>query len=337
MDLVRRLAAFRLTPEGYRRVTLGAVVLLVSIVVTGGSVRLTGSGLGCTDWPTCQNNRIIAPNHFHAWMEFGNRLVTGAVAVVVVIAVLGALVRIPRRRDLVWLAFGEVAGVVGQIVLGGLVVLFDLWPPLVMGHFAISQLLVLDAVVLHHRAGRPDGFVTRPDVEPSLVRLGRVLVGLAALAMFTGTIVTGAGPHSGNNGNVLVKRLPLNISSVARLHGTVDMLFVGAVLLFVLLAKRTDAPARVFQRAELLLVVGLLQAAIGYTQYFSGVPELLVGMHILGATVLWITVLWLHLGLFEHRAPDRLSVGAANPAESWRGSRGDTDDHRAGADLVSHR
>jgi cytochrome c oxidase assembly protein subunit 15 len=329
--LLRRLAASRLSPDAYRRITFGAVVLLVLIVVTGGAVRLTGSGLGCTDWPTCENNRIIAPGHFHAWMEFGNRLVTGGVAIAVIIAVLGALVRVPRRRDLLWLAVGEVVGVIGQIVLGGLVVLFHLWPPLVMSHFVISQLLVLDALVLHHRAGRPDGFVTRPDVDHRMILLGRLLVGLAALAMFTGTIVTGAGPHSGSNGNDLVKRLPLDISSVARLHGVIDMTFVVSVLAFVVLAHRTGAAERVYQRAELVLAVGILQAGIGYTQYFTGVPELLVGLHILGATVLWITVLWLHLGLFTYPS-DQLTERVPGPADS-RGGR--ADHHRTGADLVT--
>lgn len=341
--VVRRVTAFRLSPDGYRRVTFAAVVLLALIVMTGAIVRLTGSGLGCTDWPTCENNRIIAPDQFHAWMEFGNRLVTGLVAVVVVFAVLGALVRQPRRRDLTWLAWGEVAGVAGQIFLGGMVVLFHLWPPLVMSHFVVSQLLVLDAVVLHHRAGRPDGARRRAAVDRSTVRLGGALVGLCAVAMFTGTIVTGAGPHSGSNGNDLVKRLPLNISSVARVHGTIDMLFVAGALLFVLLIKRSGAPTRVFQRAELLLTVGVLQAAIGYTQYFTGVPEPLVGLHVLGATALWIAVLWLYLGLFDYvpapaasDVPDMGDVAehGAVPANS---TGGDADDHLPGADLLPHR
>ena len=117
VDLLRRAVAFRLSPEAYRRVTLAAVVLLMLIVVTGGAVRLTGSGLGCTDWPTCEKNHVVAPANIHAWMEFGNRLVTGVVAVMVIVAVLGAVIRRPRRSDLVWLAAGEVAGVVAQIVL----------------------------------------------------------------------------------------------------------------------------------------------------------------------------------------------------------------------------
>lgn len=327
VDRLRRALAFRISPQIYRAVTLAAVVLLTLIVVTGGAVRLTGSGLGCTDWPTCEKNQVVAPANIHAWVEFGNRIVTGVVAVIVIVAVLGALVRKPRRRDLVWLAAGEVVGVVAQIVLGGLVVLFNLWPPLVMMHFVVSQLLVLDAVVLFDRAGRPDDAVMRPAVDRGLVTLGRVLVGVAALALLTGTVVTGTGPHSGSNGHQIIKRLPFQITSVARVHGTVDMLFLGIVLLFIWYARRIGAPTRVFQRAETLLVIGVLQAAIGYTQYFTGVPEMLVGLHIFGATILWISVLWLHLGLFEPHAA---------PAESGRGISY-ADDHLARADLVANR
>src|SRR5918996_395094 len=115
-----------LTPLAYRRVTLVALVLLGAIVVTGGAVRVTGSGLGCTDWPACEHGRVVAPLEYHPMIEFGNRLVTGAVSIVVIVAVLGALARVPRRADLTWLATGLVAGVVGQIVLGGITVLFDL-------------------------------------------------------------------------------------------------------------------------------------------------------------------------------------------------------------------
>lgn len=325
MLLWRRLDAFRLSPDAYRRVTFAAVGLLTLIVVTGGAVRLSGSGLGCTNWPTCSRNHVVAPANIHAWMEFGNRLVTGLVAAMVVVAVLGALVRSPRRKDLVWLAVGEVVGVVAQIVLGGLVVLFDLWPPLVMSHFVVSQLLVLDAVVLHYRAGLPDGAPTHNTASPALARTGRLLVALAALALLSGTVVTGTGPHSGHTAGHFVKRLPFQITSVARVHGTFDMLFVGTVLLFVLLARRDRAGPKVMARAETLLTIGVLQAAIGYTQYFTGVPELLVGLHILGATALWIAVLWLVLGLSE----------PAPQAANLERDRRYRDDHRAHADLVA--
>src|ERR1700730_13143086 len=150
-----------LSPEAYHRVTLLAVWALGFIILTGGAVRLTGSGLGCPDWPTCSRHRVVAPLHYHALVEFVNRSITGLVSVMVIVAVLGALVRVPRRRDLTWLALGLVAGVISQIVLGGLTVLFKLAPPFVMAHFLLSMLILADATVLHHRAGWPDGPTTK--------------------------------------------------------------------------------------------------------------------------------------------------------------------------------
>jgi cytochrome c oxidase assembly protein subunit 15 len=213
----------RLTPRAYQRVTLAALVALAFIVVTGAAVRLTGSGLGCPHWPTCDQGRIVAPLEYHAMVEFVNRTVTGLVSVAVIVAVLGSLARRPRRSDLTWLSLGLVAGVVGQIVLGGLVVLFHLYPPLVMGHFVVSMLLLLDAVVLHHRASSPDDGRWRPVVEREHVLLGRVLVAAAAVAICLGKVVTGAGPQRGSPDAERVDRLragaaaatPLKVASTA--------------------------------------------------------------------------------------------------------------------------
>ena len=322
------------SPEAYRRITGLSVVLLTMIVVTGGAVRLTGSGLGCSDWPTCSRNHLVpaSTSQFHAWIEFGNRMITGLVCIVVIAAVLGALARVPRRRDLTLLSLGLVVGLLLEIVFGGILVLSHLWPPFLILHFLVSQLLIVDVVVLHHRAGRPDdATTTRPRVAPEIIRAGRALVAVAAVALVTGTIVTGAGPHSGSNGNEVAKRLPLPVADAARVHGTVDMAFLGLVLWLVYRLRRTDAPTAVVRNLETVLVVGVLQAAIGYTQYFTGVPELLVGLHILGATCLWISVLWFYLELFETPL-----LGG----ESVHGT-GASDDHarrdEAGRDVVAQR
>ncbi len=314
-----------LSPRGYERVTLVALWLIGLIVVTGGAVRLTASGLGCTDWPTCEANKIYPSWHFHGWVEFGNRLITGLVSIAVIVAVLGALIRVPRRADLTWLSWGLVAGVIGQIVLGGIVVLSHLWPPFVMSHFVLSQLLVADAVVLVHRARRPDGSVQRLVVTDQVHRAGKWLVGMTALAIFTGTIVTGTGPHSGSNNGTPVKRLPFQITDVARVHGFVDMAVLVTVIALIVLVVRTDAPRAVRSRLEVVLVFGILQAAIGYTQYFTGVPEVLVALHILGATLIWSAVLWFFLGLCE---------STPNKAESKRGKR-DADRDRTRVDAVA--
>lgn len=332
---------FRMSPRSYERVTLVAVWLIGLIVVTGGAVRLTGSGLGCTDWPTCQSNKIYPSWQFHGWVEFGNRLVTGLVSIVVILAVLGALIRVPRRRDLTWLSAGLVAGVIGQIVLGGVVVLSHLWPPFVMSHFVLSQLLVADAVVLVHRARRPDGSHQRSVVATPVRRLGRFLVAMTALAILTGTVVTGTGPHSGSNNGTPVDRLPFQISDVARIHGTVDMSVLATVIALIVVLVRSRAPRAVLARLEIVLVFGVLQAAIGYTQYFTGVPTTLVALHILGATLIWSAVLWFFLGLSESVPDAAESTRGTTTAQRAERPDGcsvgddDADRDRAGRDVVA--
>jgi cytochrome c oxidase assembly protein subunit 15 len=289
----------RLSPATFRRITLVAVLALGFIIVTGGAVRLTGSGLGCPDWPTCADDRVVAPWEYHAMVEFVNRTITGLVSVAVMLAVLGSLIRRPRRRDLVWLSAGLVAGVIAQIVLGGLTVLFHLAPPLVMSHFLLSMVILADAVVLHHRAGEPDDGVARPVVGPDLRRLGGLVVAAAALTIFLGTVLTGSGPHGGDED---VERLPFFVPDVARVHGISVAIFLVLVLATLWRLRRDGAPAALLRRGEALLAVLVAQAAVGYVQYFTGVPVLLVGVHILGATVVWAAVLWFFLGFSTREA-----------------------------------
>ena len=294
----------QLSPAVYRRITFVALLALGFIIVTGGAVRLTGSGLGCPDWPTCAHDRVVAPWEYHAMVEFVNRTITGLVSVAVMLAVLGSLVRRPRRRDLVWLSAGLVAGVIGQIILGGLTVLFHLAPPLVMSHFLLSMVILANAVVLHHRAGEPDDGVPRPVVSPDLRRLGRLVVGSAALTIFLGTVLTGSGPHGGDED---VERLPFFVPDVARVHGSSVVIFLALVLVTLWRLQREGAPAALLRRGEVLLAVLVAQAAVGYVQYFTGVPVLLVGIHIFGATVVWAAVIRFLLG-FTTRS---VAAGAA--------------------------
>jgi cytochrome c oxidase assembly protein subunit 15 len=306
------MALPRMSPAAYRRVTLFALVALAFIVVTGAAVRLTGSGLGCSDWPTCEQGRL-APSEITdapAMIEFVNRTITGVVSVAVILAVAGARRRTPRRRDLVWLSAGLVAGVVAQVVLGGLVVLFELSPRLVMGHFLLSMVLIWNAVVLHHRAGRPDGPVAA-QVGPPALGLGRVVFAAAALVVFTGTVVTASGPHAGDRH---AARLDFFLPDVARVHGVSVVVLLGLTLVLLAALWRQAAPAPAQRAARTLLVVLVAQAAVGWTQYFTGVPALLVGVHVLGAMLVWIAVIHLNL-TFRAPAgavtPDRETAGAA--------------------------
>ncbi|HEX2063105.1 MAG TPA: COX15/CtaA family protein [Acidimicrobiales bacterium] len=307
------MRGFRLSPLGYRRVTLVALFLLAFIIVTGGAVRITGSGLGCPDWPNCDDGRLVAPLEYHAMVEFVNRTVTGLVSLVVMLAVLGSLVRQPRRRDLVWLSLGLVAGVLGQIVLGGLTVLFELRPPFVMAHFLLSMVIVADAVVLHWRAGRsyePGPPVVSGDVR----RLRSLIVATTALVIFLGTVVTAAGPHGGDE---TADRLDVPLHRAAQLHGSAVVLLLAMVVAMLVLLHRTGAPPDVRRRGAVLLGVLVAQAGVGYVQYFTGVPVVLVGIHIAGATAVWVAVLRFSLGLTP-TAPAEESAG--RPLEALVGA-----------------
>jgi heme a synthase len=294
----------RITLATYRRITLLALLALSVIVVSGAAVRLTGSGLGCEDWPRCSEKRFVAEGEFHALVEFINRTFTGVVSVAVILAVLGSLLLDQRRRDLTFWSLGLVAGVIAQIVLGGLVVLFDLSPWLVLGHFALSMVLVWNAVVLHHRARQRIG-PRVSTLSPRLTVLTRGVLVLSMIVIFSGTIVTGSGPHSGAHGDQFVERLPFAVHNVARLHGTTMIAFLLATLAlgWMLRPGSVETNSAAARRAPLdlstQLTVLVAQAAVGYVQYFSDVPPLLVGIHVAGATALWITMVWFYLRRFE--------------------------------------
>jgi len=281
----------RLSPSRYRQVTVVALGLLIAIVITGAAVRLTGSGLGCDDWPNCNDERFVDVSSGHAAIEQVNRLFTGLVAVAVIAAVLGSLVRPPRRRDLTWLSLGLVAGIVAQVVLGGITVLVDLHPLAVQGHLLLSMVLVATAVILVRRAGEPDDAARHSTVTTTSRRLSWALATGTTLAIVTGTVVTGAGPHAGDEE---AQRFAVDISSAARIHGATVIVTLLLGLAIAILLRRDGADRRALQRPlELWIFIGALQAAIGYTQYFNEIPALLVAVHVAGATALWAITVWL--------------------------------------------
>ena len=322
------------SPKRFQRLTFAAIWSLAAIMVTGAAVRLTGSGLGCPDWPTCGAGSMVptADHDYHSWIEFINRLVTGLVGLAVALAVLGALWRVPKRWDLVWWALGLVAGTVAQVLLGRWVVTSHLTPWIVMAHFLLAIVMLWNAIVLHHRAKLSDTSTnpsptdpghatapvpstapvsstapTAPAIAPAnptrtatpLVRWLMWLVGaLAAWVVVSGTVVTGAGPHGGDE---QAERLSFDISNVARIHAVSVLVLLALVLgLFWLLMRTADWP-RYYQASYLLLGVILAQGFIGYVQYFNDVPELLVGMHIVGAISVWWAALNLHLTVLPPR------------------------------------
>ncbi|MFL6240822.1 MAG: COX15/CtaA family protein [Actinomycetes bacterium] len=283
------------SPARFRVVALAALTAMVLIVVTGGAVRLTGSGLGCSSWPGCEPGSFIAPLGYHHWVEFGNRIVSGFVVIVSLLAVVAALLRTPRRRDLTWLSAGLVAGVLGQVVLGALTVHFDLRPPWVMAHFLLSMLLVLDAAVLQWRSREEDGaraLVVRREVQ----WLTGAIVAVGAAVLVLGTVVTGTGPHAGDKSTA---RFGFDLRTAAQAHADAVMFLIGLTIALGLLLAATGAWQRTRPHYRLLVVVMLAQAAIGFTQYALHLLAGLVEVHILGATLFWLAAVRMQLALRE--------------------------------------
>ncbi len=265
--------------------TFAALVLLFAIVVTGALVRLTESGLGCTDWPECNSKTFVDVSSKHAAIEQINRLFTGAVGVGVMAAVLGSLIRAPRRRDLTWLSLGLVAGVMGQAILGAFVVWSHLNPVLVQGHFLLSMVLMANALVLHRWAARDDDLTSTG--RWTLPVVGLAVVG--AIAVVTGTVVTGAGPHGGSVDGEPIERLSIGTLTAVRVHSGTVFATVGLTLWLAHRARRSNDKST--ERAlELLILAAIAQGTVGYIQYFSDLPIVLVAIHVAGATAVWLAI-----------------------------------------------
>jgi len=309
-----RDAVWRPTPSSLRLLALLSVIVNAGIIVTGGAVRLTKSGLGCSTWPKCTPESMIptsAPGHspVHMAIEFGNRTLTFAILAVAVAVFVAALRTVPRRRDLVYLAAVQPLGVVAQAVWGGVTVLTDLHPVTVAGHFMLSPLLLIACVALYVRAGEGDGPV-RVLVDRRLRALALALVWVTGLLMVAGTVVTGTGPHAGDD---RAERFDFAIEQVTRVHSLLAWLTVALTVALLAGLWRHDAPPRVRRAALTLLAVEAAQGAIGYIQYFLGVPALLVGLHMLGSALVWIAVLNVAFATRE-RGPLASAESAAPPA-----------------------
>lgn len=293
-----RLPRSAISPRAYRVITLAALVALGAIVVSGAAVRLTGSGMGCPTWPTCEDGSLVprGATGAHGWIEFLNRVFTGAVSLAVALAVLGSRRRQPFRRDLTLWSWGLVAGVFAQALLGGLVVFLHVTPVAVAGHYLLSAVLVWNAVVLHHKAGEPEGAVSRPRATPELLGWSRSLVGAAGIVLVSGTLVTGSGPHGGDEA---ADRLPFAVTTVARLHSLAVWALLAIVVVVLRRVSRGDAVCPAAARGNVLVALIVAQGTLGYFQYFTGVPEVLVGLHVLGSVLVWVAVLRFHLALTE--------------------------------------
>ena len=251
-----------ISPEGYVRITRSALWLLCIIVVSGAAVRLSGSGLGCSDWPNCNAEKFVDVSTFHGAIEQVNRLFTGLVAAVVIVAVLAARYRIPYRRDLLWMAWGLVLGVAGQVILGGIVVLTDLNPIANQGHFVLSMFLVANAFVLLKRSQENTVSIER-QISTVGVWVVRLVCICGGIAIFTGTVVTGSGPHAGDE---KARRLGFEVASAAKVHGTSVIMMIALMLVLAGYVRRTQGLVAMRSALEIVILVSVLQATVGYVQ-----------------------------------------------------------------------
>lgn len=296
--LLQRLIPARLrTHVALRRFALWSVITNVIIVVTGGVVRLTNSGLGCPTWPRCTDATLTPTKaySYHGIIEFGNRQITFIVAFFAIATWLVALARREQRR----LALLAVLSIPAQAVLGGITVRTHLNPWAVGGHFMLSMAVLFVTFWLWWRVrdSPPAALVPRPAVVLA------ELTALAALVVLAlGTVVTGAGPHAGSlSEDGKVHRNGLKISSMAQLHADSVWILVGLSIGLLALGYALHTTAVVRRAAWVLVLVELGQGVIGYTQYFLHVPPVLVGFHMLGACLVWLAALYV-LALVEPRA-----------------------------------
>jgi heme a synthase len=306
-----------------RRIALAGVVASAGIIMTGAGVRLSESGLGCPDWPRCTAASIVAGGTtgdplIHRWVEFGNRLVTVAIFVVAVAVFVAAWRYRPdragRRKDLVWLASAQPAGILAQAALGGIVVLTKLDPVWVSVHFLLSMALVAAAVALYVRCteGRGPAHPLVPR-EVRLLALGAVAV--LGLMLAAGTVVTGTGPLAGAGD---VPRFHLPLTGATQFHADIGWLLGGLVIALVLGLRLGGAPRRAVRLGWLLLALIGVQGAVGYAQYFSGLPAGLVWVHVANSVLIWITALLLLFALRDRGMAtddDQARTGTAGIAD----------------------
>lgn len=281
----------RLTPA----VLVANLVGQIGIILTGGAVRLTRSGLGCSTWPQCEPGQFTAVIHpetsYHQYIEFGNRTLTGVLSVIALAVLLLVVTDRSRSRAYRWLGVVPLVGVLAQAVIGGIIVLLHLHPGWVSLHFGVSGALVAVSLYLLHRHGEGDG-PAQPVVGPPARALAWGLGALTVVVVVLGVITTGAGPHSGDE--TVGYRFAVDPAAVSKWHAMAVWAFMLALVAYLVAVHRPAAyaPAAATalpaarRAAWLLLAITLLQGVIGYVQYFTGLPIVLVALHMLGAALL---------------------------------------------------
>jgi cytochrome c oxidase assembly protein subunit 15 len=291
---------------------LANLVANIALVVTGAAVRLTGSGLGCPTWPKCTDESYssTAAMGVHGAIEFGNRLLGVALALITLGCLIAALLERPRRRSLVLLAALVLLTVPAQAVMGGITVLTQLNPWVVGLHFLLSVALIAAAWALWRRTYEGDG--PAQPLVPSAMRMLTRLTALASLAVIVaGVIVTGSGPHAGDAN---AKRTGLDPQAVAQFHADLVFLLIGLSVALWLALRALGAPRPAIRAAGALVIIELAQGLIGFVQYFTRLPVLLVGAHMLGATLVWTATLAVLWSVRARPAPPAPAAAIPDPA-----------------------
>jgi cytochrome c oxidase assembly protein subunit 15 len=274
------------------------LILQAGLVVTGGAVRITGSGLGCPTWPECTGNSYLpiagqAEGTLHSWIEFGNRLLTFALFFVAIAAVIFSIRK--ARKDLLWRSGLQILGILGQGVLGGITVLTKLNPLAVASHFILSIFLIAGAASMVERGRTPLMSIRPTDLKLRVIASVQVL--LTFLVIVLGTLVTGSGPHAGD---WQAPRLKIDSRAISWLHADAVIALLGVSLALAVLPNLSPVTKR---RVKYFFAATLVQALIGYVQYIQGLPELLVAAHLLGSTLVWIATwrIWLSITTAERK------------------------------------
>ncbi|HYN33225.1 MAG TPA: COX15/CtaA family protein [Ilumatobacteraceae bacterium] len=298
---------FTLSLRRFRQLAIITVAGVCFLTVAGAIVRLTGSGLGCDDWPNCNDERFIDVSTGHAAIEQVNRLLSGVIGIPTLLMAIGAFRVWPQRRGLKSPSLAVLLTILGNGVVGGFAVRGDLHPTLVQSHFILAMLSIGFGVVAVHRSGpEPVGRRTDIGVTPLITGLLVTLGVFVAAALVTGTVVTGAGPHAGDE---TARRYGFDISTVAQIHSATVWMAVATFLAVVVALRRSPGRADRFTgRISTWMFLAVLQGGIGYVQYFSDVPAVLVAAHVAGATALWVATVWLILAGLEPVVGSRREV-----------------------------
>lgn len=309
--------SLRLGPRSFLllcRITLAALILNVA---TGAAVRLSDSGLGCPAWPACSQHHLTPPLKLHPLLEFGNRVVVFVLVVGCLAVAIASFLRRPARKDLQWLSGGLILGVIGESVLGAVVVYSHLNAYVLVGHFMMGMALLTASVVITLRAAHGPGRGTL-QVARRALWLTRALLGMLVVVVAAGAATTGAGPHAGGKG---AKRIPVPLEEMTRIHSEIVLATVALVVMLLWMLWRCNAPAPVQDAGRILLAAMVVQGLTGYVQYFTHLPPLLVGIHVIGATLVWSTALWFHHGLSTHVPESSGAIGTNSVGRSVEGRR----------------